>query len=277
MKRLRKIRMGLSTLFGKPQGFFIPYRYASSVPTGHRIEPYESVKQVFDGRREDMVDMLQNIVSFHTDLNAIGPDTPPEPRWNQSWFPPLDAAALYTLIRTIKPSTIIEIGSGHSSRFTARAIRDGGLSTRFIAIDPEPRAVIEGLPIDFHYQTVDGIDPHLFEQLRGGDILFIDSSHILLPGTDVDFLFNRILPRLPAGVLIHIHDICLPDPYPESWTWRGYNEQQGVVPLVTSGAYDVLFSSWYADRSLADKVSHAVGHFEKKKNAINTSLWIKKV
>ena len=70
-----------------------------------------------------------------------------------------------------------------------------------------------------------------------GDVLFIDSSHILMPGSDVDLLLNRVLPRLPAGVLIHIHDIFLPFDYPPVWGWRAYNEQQGVLPLLATGAY----------------------------------------
>ena len=55
-----------------------------------------------------------------------------------------------------------------------------------------------------------------------------NSSHILMPGSDVDILFNRVLPRLPAGALVHIHDIFLPFDYPAIWGWRNYNEQQGV-------------------------------------------------
>ena len=53
-----------------------------------------------------------------------------------------------------------------------------------------------------------------------------------MPGTDVDFLLNRILPALPAGVLVHVHDVFLPDDYPADWEWRGYNEQLGVAALI---------------------------------------------
>ena len=65
----------------------------------------------------------------------------------------------------------------------------------------------------------------IWATIRSGDMLFIDSSHIAMPGTDVDRLFLDILPRLPAGAIVHVHDIMLPDAYPESWSWRGYNEQ----------------------------------------------------
>src|SRR5205085_11925725 len=87
-----------------------------------------------------------------------------------------------------------------------------------------------------------------------GDILFIDSSHILMPGTDVDFLFNRVLPGLPRGVLIHVHDIFLPDDYPPEWEWRGYNEQLAVAALLQGRGFRLLWSSHYA----ATQMEHAV-------------------
>ena len=80
--------------------------------------------------------------------------------------------------------------------------------------------------------TLQAAPAEVFDGLKAGDVLFIDSSHILMPGSDVDILLNRVLPRLPAGVLVHIHDIFLPFDYPAIWGWRNYNEQQGVVPLL---------------------------------------------
>ena len=64
----------------------------------------------------------------------------------------------------------------------------------------------------------------------------IDSSHTLVPGSDVDLLLNRVLPALSAGAVVHVHDIFLPDNYPDDWAWRGYNEQLGVAPLLFGGA-----------------------------------------
>ena len=66
-----------------------------------------------------------------------------------------------------------------------------------------------------------------------------------MPGTDVDWLLNRILPALDAGVLIHVHDVFLPDPYPAGWAWRGYNEQQALAALLQGGGYAIRFASHY--------------------------------
>ena len=93
--------------------------------------------------------VLERIEAYAADLAAIGPDLPPAPRWNQDWFPRLDAAAAYALVRSEPPRRVVEVGSGHSTRFLARAVADGGLATRITAIDPEPRASIAGLDVAF--------------------------------------------------------------------------------------------------------------------------------
>jgi hypothetical protein len=185
--------------------------------------------------------------------------------------------AAYCLIRQRRPGRVIEIGSGHSTRFFHAAIKAEGFEAEFTAIDPAPRAVIKGLGINFIAATLDKVDLTLFDTLRAGDLLSIDSSHILMPGTDVDDLLNRVLPRLPKGVLVHIHDIFLPHPYPESWTWRGYNEQLGVAPLITSGAHEVIFASHYMATTQATAVAASiVGALPSRTGSLPASLWLEK-
>ena len=109
-------------------------------------------------------------------------------------------------------------------------------------------------------------------------MLFIDSSHILMPGTDVDFLFNHVLPALPAGVLVHIHDVFLPDDYPAEWDWRGYNEQLGVAALLQGGGYRLLWASHYVATRMAEAVAASVaGRLELKPGAHEASLWLEKM
>lgn len=267
--------MGLSTLFGaRAQGWFIPYRYADTVaaPAG-----YPALDPVFSAARPDMEAFLAAIDGFAADLQAIGPDMPPQPRWNQGWFPRLDGAAAYTMVRTRQPARIIEIGSGHSTRFMARAVADGNLDTQITAIDPAPRAAIADLGVTHVAATLQDADAAVFATLAPGDILFIDSSHILMPGTDVDYLLNSVWPALPAGVVVHIHDMLLPDGYPAAWSWRGYNEQSAVALLMTSGAAKLLFAGHYAASRMAASVDATVlGRLPLIDGALETSLWIEK-
>lgn len=271
----RRRRMADRTLDGDPQGWFIPYRYASE--TLAREPDYPIVRDLFQQSEPEFLDHLHRIADFQPDLQKIGvDDEPPVPRWNQNWFPGLDAAAAYAMVRHHEPDRIIEVGSGHSTRFLARAVSDGGLATDIVAIDPAPRADLAGLGITFHRQIVQDVSSDTFATLKAGDVLSVDSSHILMQGTDVDVLFANVLPVLPGGVIVHIHDITLPDPYPLHWQGREYNEQSGVAILLGSGVWRPLFSSHWARHQMADAYRECAGFIPRPSEFLETSLWLQK-
>jgi hypothetical protein len=96
-----------------------------------------------------------------------------------------------------------------------------------------------------------------------------------MPGSDVDFLMNGVLPRLPAGVHVHFHDIFLPDPYPESWAWRGYNEQSAMALLIHQAGWRIDFASRYAVTRLAGDVARSVvNRIALPPGAFESSLWL---
>ena len=271
----RRLSLGLPTVLGMaPRGFFIPYRYHEG---GQRARPaYAPVLGLLQQNEERFVNLLSTIEDFADELLRIN-GQPPAPRWTQDWFPRLDAAVAYALVRRTQPARIVEVGAGHSTRFLARAVADGELATSITAIDPAPRARLDGLDVRLIKETLERAGDGPFTDLTGGDILSIDSSHVLMPGTDVDVLLNRILPNLPSGVLVHLHDIFLPDDYPEAWAWRGYNEQLAVAALLLGGEWQVLWSSRYASSRLSAAVSRTVIHrLPLSPGAFESSLWLEK-
>lgn len=245
----RRLCFGLDTVLSLDRkGFFIPYRHARSVSPQRR---YPAIEAMLEDALPEMASAIDAIEAVAEDLNRIARDAKtPEPRWDQDWFCGLDAAALYAQIRLHRPARVVEIGSGHSTRFAARAIADGSLATRLIAIDPEPRADLQALKVEWRRETLQqalqNSGGRLIAELHPGDLLFVDSSHIFMPGTDVELILTELLPRLPSGALVHIHDIFLPEPYPERWAWRGYNEQGAVAALLAGGGWDILFASRFA-------------------------------
>jgi hypothetical protein len=268
--RWRRLKLGLPTVLGlKPGGWFIPHRYASLLPPPGAQPPYPAIEALFERNQATFVAMIDLLDTRAGELEKLAP------LLDQAWFPSLDAAMAYLLVRERKPRRIVEIGSGHSTRILAKASAGAG---EILAIDPAPRADIAGLPgVTIVPSTLQAAPASLFEGLLPGDMLFIDSSHILMPGSDVDFLFNRVLPRLPAGALVHIHDIYLPFDYPEAWSWRNYNEQQGVAPLLTTGAYTSLFSSVWAERRLQARLARSVvARLKRPADALAASLWLEK-
>jgi hypothetical protein len=268
--RWRRLALGLPTILGlTPRGWFIPHRYAPLLPAPGAQPPYPVIEQLFARSAPAFVGVLDAVDRHAMALEAL------RPLFDQSWFPSLDAAVTYTLVRERKPQHIVEVGSGHSTRILSRA--SGGVG-EIVAIDPSPRADIIDLPgVRVVPSTLQAAPLELFNGLRAGDALFVDSSHILMPGSDVDILLNRVLPMLPAGALVHIHDIFLPYDYPAIWGWRAYNEQQGVLPLLATGAYKPLFSSAWAERRLAERLaSSVVARLPRPTDAIAASLWLEK-
>jgi hypothetical protein len=127
---------------------------------------------------------------------------------------------------------MIEVGSGYSSLITAEVNRRFlNMELEFSCIEPYPRQFlmmgIAGISNVFP-RKVETIDPVFFSTLSAGDFLFIDSSHVPKTGSDVNYLYFEILPRLKSGVIVHIHDIFFPDDYPKKWVideGRHWNEQ----------------------------------------------------
>jgi hypothetical protein len=269
---------GLATLLGFGRhGVYVPHRHAGDWPAPGHAPAYAAIERVMISAESAFREHLNAIEALASELQAIGNEPPPTPRWNQDWFPRLDAAAAYAMVRTRRPARLIEVGAGHSTRFYARAAADGGLATRITAIDPAPRADLARLSIALDRRTLQQAGLDAFRDIAAGDVVSIDSSHILMPGSDVDLLLNRVLPELPAGVLVQIHDILLPDDYPPAWGWRRYNEQQGVAPLITTGGWHVLWSShWMATRMRAEVERSVLARLPLPPGAIEASLWLER-
>jgi hypothetical protein len=255
---IRRFLKALSTLRnwlgwgGNSYGFYIPYEYSSHLKSPDQNDCLEWLKDTFDRQSPEYHALVGEASRFNDrfrEFRTEDPHNANRPRFNQDWFPGIDAAMAYTMVRRFQPKQIIEIGSGHSTRFLHQAIRDGGLTTHLHAIDPAPRRGIESICDEFTRSTVDRVPVGSFLRLNRNDILFVDGSHIAMPGTDVDWLFSGVFPRLSPGVVIHIHDIFLPNGYPNAWKRRWYNEQNFLLAMISGGErYRIIFPSAYMRR-----------------------------
>lgn len=152
-----------------------------------------------------------------------------------------DAEYLYSLIRQIKPSKIIEVGSGESTKIALMAVEkvkeeNPAYVCDQICIEPYERPWLEQLPVIVLRKKLEDVDYSLFEQLSTNDILFIDSSHIIRPQGDVLKEYLEILPRLKTGVYVHIHDIFTPKDYKDDWIYdevKLWNEQYLLEAFLT--------------------------------------------
>jgi hypothetical protein len=194
--------------------------------------------------------------SFHkTTDNDVGY------RFDNSYFSSPDTEILYAVVRQYKPKRFVEIGCGNSTRIVRQAIKDGNLDTRLISIDPSPRIDIAGFSDQIIRRPVEDVDlVETIGLLEENDILFIDSSHIVKTGSDVVFLFLNVLPTLPTGAVVHIHDIFLPYEYPAEWVMQhgyGFNEQYLLQALLSCGeGYSVIWPGYYLQKSFPDFAQH---------------------
>ena len=268
---------GLLTVLNiKDMGFFIPHRYAAGLKRNknqiHWIHKWFSEDKV-----KAFSDTLELVSAFNKDLKKIDYQSRSKnkPRWHQDWFPGLDAAVAYSFVRSKKPKNILEIGSGHSTRFILKAIKDGNLDTSLTCVDPAPRAPFFSEKINFFEKTIQSVDLKQLPELSEGDFLIIDSSHIAVSGSDVDIIVNQILPNLPKGVFVHFHDIFFPDHYPPAWQWREYNEQLVISALLFGGRFEPVFSSHFVRRYLEEYIKrHDLCWIPVMPGAFESSLWL---
>ena len=188
--------------------------------------------------------------------------------WSHT-YPSFDTATLYAMLRYLKPRRYIEVGCGWSSRASSAALmrnRDEGTRCESLYIEPYPTSHLMEikLPGEFLKQEVQHVPLEHFQRLEPGDVLFIDTSHVIKVQNDVEHEFLRILPSLRAGVNVHVHDIFTPYDYPEEWlvgngTNRGGNNEQYALECLLSGGSDwevilPVYLLWREYRAELDKL-----------------------
>jgi predicted O-methyltransferase YrrM len=166
-------------------------------------------------------------------------------------FREIDREVLYCMVRHFKPSKIIEIGSGASTYIFVTAIsasKKEGKNAKLFVVDPYPsktlRKFLKETDVNLIQNKCENLEVGFFLQLKPNDILFIDSTHVVKTGGEINYLFLEILPRLNNGVIVHIHDIFLPLEYP--WEWviqkhRFWTEQYLLHAfLIYNNCFEVL-------------------------------------
>ena len=214
--------------------------------TGHFDSPIPSVKALkrreaqiwsepsctlegIDLTEDAQVALLETLMQYATDLHFEAQKKAPlRFYYENGFFGYSDGFLLACILRYLRPRKLIEVGSGFSSGLILDIndlYLDNELDCTFI--DPYPQRLLSLMTERDQRQAkvlrnpVQEIDLAVFEQLAAGDILFIDSSHVCKTDSDVNYLYFKVLPRLRAGIYIHIHDIPYPFEYPRHWVLKG--------------------------------------------------------
>jgi hypothetical protein len=205
---------------------------------------------------------------------------------NQS-FESVDAEVLWCMVRHFKPERVYEVGSGNTTYLTAQALlknaEEGSTPPgTLVAIEPYPNAVLRsGFPglTELLTTPVQGVPLARFQELKANDILFIDSSHVLKIGSDVQYEFLEVLPRLRPGVIVHIHDIFLPLEYPKVWVLdehRFWNEQYLLQAFLSSNrSFEVLWAGAYMNHRHPERLEGAFQSYTRQA-VLPGSFWMRR-
>lgn len=245
-------------------GVWPPGHFYSPIPAKEEIEEYLERRGAelpaelpgIDLRPEAQRELLAEYARYYPELPfAEQPRVGLRYYFENDFFSYADAIFLYSFLRHFQPRLVIEVGSGFSSALmldTAERFLEP--RPRFVFVEPYPDRLEQLLrPDDRQYVTIyrerlQRLDLALFDELEAGDLLFVDSSHVLKCGSDVHRLFFEILPQLPSGVVVHFHDVFYPFEYPAHWLREGryWNEDYFLRAfLYGNSLWEIVFFNTY--------------------------------
>jgi hypothetical protein len=197
-------------------------------------------------------------------------------------FGPGESLVLWGMFCDLAPRRVIEVGAGWSTR-AILDIRDLVLEGNLdiTAIEPYASTVIPDLRCDPDLQVIEAAVQEAgvqrFLALEAGDMLFVDSSHVVKFGSDVQFILNDVLPRLATGVRVHFHDVMYPFEYPLEWVRQGrnWNEAYALRSFLTfNSAYTIDLFAAYVWALAPDR---AASLLPRAASSPGSSLWLRRL
>ena len=232
--------------------------------------------------------MLEEIMTYYKDIPAwkkfrSGGATKYRFRLNNPSFPNGDAVCYFAMLNIVKPQRVIEIGSGWTSAILLDAnqyIFNGGISCSFIEpyADRLKSILNNGDNIELYEKDLQEIPLEFFDILNEGDILFIDSTHISKQGSDVNYLFFEVIPRLKKGVYIHIHDIFYPLVYPYQWIKKGFVLNEAFILrafLQYNHEFEIIYYQNYIQKKYKNTIAES-WPLEDKNDIGGGSFWMRR-
>ena len=189
--------------------------------------------QAIDLNEENQLNLLDNFARYYSDQSFPESFTKGSRYYlNNKYYSYTDGLILYSFLRHYKPKRVIEIGSGFSSALMLDTLDRFNLEMKLTFIEPYPNRLnsllyeTDRVKADIIERKLQEVPIEYFKILKGGDILFVDSTHVCKTGSDVNYVFFEILPILEPGVIVHIHDIFDSFEYPKQWIIqkRSWNE-----------------------------------------------------
>lgn len=161
----------------------------------------------------------------------------------------VDGETAYAMVRHFRPRHVVELGSGLSSHVLEAACsanRGDGDASTLRTFDPYPQITRLGKQHELSATRAQDVPLQVFTELGDSDVLFVDTTHTVKIGSDVNRIILDVLPELAPGVVVHFHDIFLPGEYHRAWIEGGWHwgEQYLLQAfLAMNPSFEVLWGS----------------------------------
>ncbi len=133
-------------------------------------------------------------------------------------FSAIDADFLFGFLQTARPKRIVQVGCGVSTAVLLLAAREmADFQPEIVCVEPYPTRFLKEAhkagEIRLVEEKAQVVNQDVLTDLGEGGFLFVDSTHAVRPGSEVNRLVTEILPRLKPGNWVHFHDIYFPYDY----------------------------------------------------------------
>ena len=250
MLRRRHRQIDPATVHVVPRGPLSPLPDVAELPDALWEHP-----RAMRGVRFDLADQAERLRALRDGLASFTP--PPGFRLDNGWYEAFDAELLWALVRDLRPRRVVELGSGWSSMVLTAALEANagdGDRCRYEVFDPYPR---EPAPPGVQRVRAQDVPEEAFAALGPRDVLFVDTTHTVKTGGDVNRIVLDVLPLLAPGVVVHFHDVLLPWELHRSWLERGWFWfEQDLLQAFLSGndGWEVLLAANALTRAEPDLV-----------------------
>ena len=220
---------------------------------GYRLEPNEHIEKAIAANQALYARTLGAFLRYRSAISAIPHDSlaedPVAPHWNNLFLSGLDAASLLCFVfRNFGHRCILRSvrGTQPSSPVTRSSWPVYKLKSFRSILNPVQKSMRSATRfVGCGWKT-----PTIKSSQSYRLVIYFFSMGIaprLLTNSDVAVFFLEILPSLPPGVLVHIHDIFLPLDYPPEWNDRFYSEQYmlAAMLLCRDRPFDVILPNCY--------------------------------
>lgn len=224
-ERLKSCWHRLFLTFEKLGVHIVPVHFYTGLPIISYLQKHPGQwinRSPLPGIKVNLPEQVQNLsqvcLPFQNEYQGLSIYWDAVKKNGEAGYGEIESQVLHGFVRHYKPRRIIQIGCGLATHCLVHAVGLNGTPCEVSCIEPYPNAALKSLkPISLIEKPVQAVMPELFTTLARNDLLFIDSTHVVQVGSDVNYLVLEILPRLAPGVVVHFHDIYLPYDYPRNF------------------------------------------------------------